>query len=307
MMPSHRRRGVASRLLVAAAAATVLAALTGAAAPAHSAGWKSGARNNDATVGFAGWRGTPLGVVSGWITWKSGWSGMHSYASGRNPRTLRSKSSNVSFGHGLFPGGGSLAACAAGEYDDEHQEVARRLAQNGVGDAEIRLGWEANGDWFPWSAAGKPADQWKACFTSVAKAMKSPDGGAPGLRICWSMGKKGRIDVKTIWPDGAPITNICLSHYGDPWDRFGNETHNGGPWGLRAWLAFARDKGKKLAFGEWGVGRAGDKPQYIKDMHDFFTEAGDSIAHEAYFNTGQYQLYPVGRNPNSSKVYQELF
>jgi hypothetical protein len=302
MLPLNRRRGLASRLLVGAAAATVLVALTGSAALA--AGWKSGARNNDSASAFASWRGTPLGVVSGWIDWKNGWSGMYNYASGRNPRTLRSKSSNVSFGHGLFPGGGSLAACASGDYDDEQREVARRLVNNGVGDAEIRLGWEANGDWFPWSAAGKPADQWKNCFTSVAKAMKDEAGS---LRICWSMGKKGRIDVRTIWPDGAPITNVCLSHYDDPWDRFGTETYHGGPWGLRAWLAFARDKGRKLAFGEWGVGRAGDNPQYIQEMHDFLEEAGDSIAHESYFNTGKYRFYPVGENPKSSALYQKLF
>ena len=28
---------------------------------------------------------------------------------------------------------------------------------------------------------------------------------------------------------------------------------NGGPQGLRAWLAFAKSKGKKLAIGEWGA------------------------------------------------------
>jgi hypothetical protein len=302
-MPSDCR-GFRSRLTAAGAAAAVLVALTGSAALAHNAGWKSGARNNDAATGFAGWRGTGLEVVSGWIDWRNGWSGMQSYASGRNPRTLRSKSSNVSFGHGLFPSGGSLAACASGEYDDEQREVARRLANNGVGDAEIRLGWEANGDWFPWSAAGKPAEQWKACFTSVAQAMKSEAGG---LRIAWSMGKKGRIDVRTIWPDGAPITNVCLSHYDDAQDRFGNEAYEGGPWGLEAWADFARGKGKKFCLGEWGVGRAGDNPQYIQDMHDFLERNAGTIAHEAYFNAGDNRLYPVGPNPRSSALYQQLF
>jgi hypothetical protein len=302
-MPSDCR-GFRSRLTAAGAAAAVLVALTGSAALAHNAGWKSGARNNDATTGFAGWRGTGLEVVSGWIDWRNGWSGMQSYAGGSNPRTLRSKSSNVSFGHGLFPSGGSLAACASGEYDDEQREVARRLANNGVGDAEIRLGWEANGDWFPWSAAGKPAEQWKQCFTRVANAMK---GEAGGLRIAWSMGKKGRVDVRTLWPDGAPITNVCLSHYDDAQDRFGNETFMGGPWGLEAWADFARGKGKKFCLGEWGVGRAGDNPQYIQDMHDFLERNRDTIAHEAYFNAKGHQLYLSTRVPRSAALYRELF
>jgi hypothetical protein len=282
----------------------VLVTLTGSAVLAHPGGWKSGARNNSAATGFASWRGTGLGVVSGWIDWKNGWSGMYSYASGSNPRSLRSKSSNVSFGHALFPSGGSLAACASGSYDDEQREVARRLSANGVGDAEIRLGWEANGDWFPWSAVGKPADQWKQCFTRAANAFKSVNGA---FRIAWSMGKKGRIDVRTIWPDSAPITDVCLSHYDDAQDRFGTETFMGGPWGLQAWIDFARSKGKKFCLGEWGVGRAGDNPQYIQQMHDVLERNAGAIAHEAYFNTKHYQLYPSTRVPKSAAHYRELF
>jgi hypothetical protein len=302
-MPSDCR-GFRSRLTAAGAAAAVLVGLAGPAALAHNAGWPSGARNNDATTGFAGWRGTGLGVVSGWIDWKNGWSGMYSYASGTQPRALRAKNANVSFGHGLFPQGSTLSACAAGSYDDEQKEVARRLATNGAGDAEIRLGWEANGDWFPWSASSSTATTWKTCFTRVANAMKS---AAPNLRIAWSMGKKGRIDVRTIWPDGAPITNVCLSHYDDAYDRFGTETYLGGPWGLQAWIDFAKSKGKKFCLGEWGVGRDGDNPSYIQSMHDVLERNAAAIAHEAYFNTSEYQLYPSTRVPKSAALYRELF
>src|SRR5689334_23824850 len=183
--------------IIAGLSGVAVTLLVAFAQPAHSANWRSGVRNNDTTNSFASWRGSSLGVVSGWIEWKKGWSGMNSYASGTQPRALRAKSSNVSFGHGLFPKGGSLAACAKGDYDAEQREVARRLAANGAGDAEIRLGWEGSGDWFPWSAAGKPPEQWKSCFTRVAKAMKA---GAPKLRIGWFMAKKGRVDVRTIYP-----------------------------------------------------------------------------------------------------------
>jgi hypothetical protein len=283
------------------AAVTLLVAF---AQPAQAADWRSGVRNNDTTISFASWRGSRLGVVSGWIDWKKGWSGMYSYASGTQPRALRAKSSNVSFGHGLFPKGGSLAACAKGDYDSEQREVARRLAANGAGDAEIRLGWEASGDWFPWSAAGKSPEQWKSCFTRVAKAMKA---GAPKLRIGWFMAKKGRVDVRKIYPADAPITNIGISHYDDPYARFGFETFKGGPWGLRAWVQFARSKGKKFAIGEWGVGRRGDNPRYIENMHDFLKWAGSSIAHEAYYNTGSYQLFPGKRLPKSAETYRRLF
>src|SRR5689334_10595060 len=80
--------------------------------PSHAAvSWKSGTRNNNHTTSFASWRGTPLSVVVGWIEYRKGWSGMYAYASSSSPRQLHAKSPNVSFGHGLFPNGGNLAAC----------------------------------------------------------------------------------------------------------------------------------------------------------------------------------------------------
>ena len=207
------------------------------------------------------------------------------------------------FGDDLFPNGGNRTACAKGDYDDEQREVARRLNANGVGDAEIRLGWEASGDWYAWTAVGKSATDWKNCFTHVAKAMKAQ---APKLRIAWHMAKKGKIDVRTIYPAGAPITNIGVSHYDDAEDRFGLETYKGGP-GLESLVPIRGSKGKKFEISEWGVGRSGDNPQYIQDMYNFLQWAGNSIAHEAYFNTSKYQLYPIGPNPKSSALYQKLF
>jgi hypothetical protein len=289
---------------VRALLAAVLALALAAPVQAHNAGWKSGARNNDAYNGMMTWRGTPAGVVNGYIDWKRGWGGMNSYVSGRQPRNLRARHSNVSFGHGLFPSGFTVRACASGSYDDEQAEVARRLAANGLGDAEIRLGWEASGDWFPWSINFVNPAEWVQCFTRVAKAMK---GAAPGLRIAWSMAKKGRGDVRKAWAPDAPITNVCLSHYDDDHDRFGLETYQGGPWGLQAWINFAKEKGKPFCIGEWGVGRKGDNPQYIQDMHDVLEANVGDIAHEAYFNTGQYQLYPPGPVPKSGELYRELF
>lgn len=283
--------------------AAALVTLSGEVALAGNA-WNSGVHAGTSSA-FAAWRGTPSGLAVGWAPWDT-WSNMLGYMSGKNPRTLKSKSPNVSIGLGLFPkSGGDLADCAAGKYADNHRSIGSRLAANGVGDVELRLGWEASNPNFPWTAVGKPADQWKACFTNAARAIKA---GAPNVRIAWHMAKKGKIDVNTIWPEDAPITNIGVSHYDDPYARFGTETaKNGSPWGLRAWLAFARSKGKKLELAEWGVGRNGDNPAYIERMHEFFREAGDDLAHEGYFNAGSYRLYPVSSLPRSSERYRELF
>ena len=258
---------------------------------------------------FSAWRGTPLGVTIGWIQWRDGgWSRMYTYASGSDVRVLRRNSSNVSLGQPLFPAGGSMAACANGQYYKNHQDVAKRLVANGVGDAEIRLGWEGNGDWFPWAAAGVNPETWKKCWVSAAKAFKSVSAK---FRIAWSMSKKGRLDVRKLWPtaDANLITNICLSVYADPWVRWGNETYEGGPYGMQAWLAFARSKGKKLCIGEWAVGLYGEDTAYLQKMHDFLAYAQFTgyFAHEGYWNNGKGRLYPTTSVPNSAKRYRELF
>ncbi len=265
--------------------------------------WKSGA-NGSSAGSFASWRGHPLGLATGWAPWNN-WSNMLGYMSGSSARTLRRMSSNVSIGVGLFPkSGGNLADCAAGKYAANHRSIGSRLASNGLGDAEIRLGWEANNPSYPWTAVGRSATQWKACFTNAAKAMKA---GSPRLRISWHMAKKGRVNVHNLWPQGAPITNVGVSHYDDNQARFGNETANGSPWGLRAWLAFARSKGKKLELAEWGVGRGGDNPRYIQNMYAFFRDAGNGLAHEGYFNARVHQIYSATRLPKSSAMYRQLF
>ncbi len=267
-------------------------------------GWRSGTSGGEATD-FASWRGAPLELATGFAPFDN-WTSMLNYMSGKNPRTLRARSANVSIGVGLFPKtDGNLADCAANKYAENHRSMGSRLAANGVGDAEIRLGWEASNASFPWTAVGQSASQWIACFTNAANAMKA---GSPDLRIAWHMAKKGKINVNTIWPDNAPITNIGISHYDDDQARFGMETAAGGsPWGLRAWLAFAQSKGKKLEISEWGVGRRGDNPTYIQNMYEFFRDAGDGLAHEGYLNGNGHELYSRTAFPKSSAIYRTLF
>ena len=195
--------------------AAVLVALTGSAALAHNTGWKSGVRNNSATTGFASWRGTGLGVVSGWIDWKNGWSGHVQLRQRQQPplapvqvvqRELRPRplSRPAATCRPVLPAATTMS-----------RERRRRLVANGVGDAEIRLGWEASGDWFPWSAAGKPAEQWKACFTRCGQGDEVRDGQQPPHRLVHGEEGAGRRPHHLPRRRSSLITNIGISHYDD--------------------------------------------------------------------------------------------
>ena len=58
---------------------------------------------------------------------------------------------------------GKLADGANGAFDGYFATLAQEIADTGLGEAIIRLGWEANGDWFAWKASADPG-LWKQYF-----------------------------------------------------------------------------------------------------------------------------------------------
>jgi hypothetical protein len=48
----------------------------------------------------------------------------------------------------------SHEAGARGEYNHHFKSLAEQLVQAGLEDSLLRLGWEMNGGWYPWRAAG---------------------------------------------------------------------------------------------------------------------------------------------------------
>ena len=45
----------------------------------------------------------------------------------------------------------TLKQCAAGAYDSHFHALGDTLKRFGKSDSYIRLGWEGNGDWYPWA------------------------------------------------------------------------------------------------------------------------------------------------------------
>ena len=74
--------------------------------------------------------------------------------------------------------GGSLSEVAAGAHDDTWRAVAALLRKHGRDDASIRIGLEANGDWFPWGIGhlghNDPA-QFVAAYRRVAQVLRVVD------------------------------------------------------------------------------------------------------------------------------------
>ena len=78
----------------------------------------------------------------------------------------------------------SLEAGARGDYNAHFQKLAQNLVRHGLGDSILRLGWEMNGGWYTWRAAGEE-EHFAAYFRQIVQTMRAVPG-AEKLQFCWN-------------------------------------------------------------------------------------------------------------------------
>lgn len=208
--------------------------------------------------------------------------------------------------------------CLNGSLDRHFLDIGRALNSKGLGNAIIRLGWEANGSGFPWKIR-ENVSEYKACFQRQVQLLRSV---APGLQIDWTMRKatEGRQGAHMLYPGDQFVDIVGVNYYDwfpaartqRDWDAAYSATYQGGPRGLGTWLTFARSRGKKLSVPEWGVatsaGGGGDNPFYVQKMHETFRRNAASMAYEGYFNcSDRHRLYPTNSLPRASAAYRQLW
>lgn len=279
--------------------------------------WKSGAACSGTE--FTSWRGRKMDVGIGWAPQES-WSSLVRYFQRSGAKRVAA-GGQASIGLPLLAKGsdGKFKECAAGAFDSHFKAIGSYLNSQGNGNTIVRLGWEANNHSYPWRVQGDVAG-FKACFARAATALRS---GAPGIQIAWHMAKKGKHKgpVTELYPGDAYVNQVSLSYYdrfpfhhnATVWAQQYNATYNGGPYGLGAWLNFARSRGKKLSIGEWGVndgydGGGTDNAFYVQKMGEFFRGNAGSIGYEGYYNCnytnpGIYRIHPTNHNPRAAAAY----
>jgi hypothetical protein len=181
----------------------------------------------------------------------------------------------------LFPNGGSLKDAAAGKYNAHYQGLAEQLKAYGrtADNTIIRLAWELNGNWEPWSGFSDPAS-FKAGWKQAVDTMRAV---IPGLRFDWCVSNGASTpDPSPLYPGDDYVDIIGNDIYDQTWQDLKTN-----PTGLN-WLAtFAAAHGKPISFPEWGLddtgahGR-GDDPAFIDMMADFI--ATHDVAYQSYFN-----------------------
>ncbi|HZF15735.1 MAG TPA: glycosyl hydrolase [Steroidobacteraceae bacterium] len=226
----------------------------------------------------------------------------------------------VVFSVPMLPGDGhtTLADGASGKFDKLFRDYAAVLQKYGYGTAVIRIGWEFNGDWYPW-AAGKDPTSWIKYWRRIVTAMRSVPGTSFQFDWCPAAGWT-RFRAADAYPGDAYVDVIGLDVYNISWDpkvktpeqRWSALTY--AMQGLRWHRDFAASHGKAMSFPEWGTGKRGDKlgggddPYFIEHMADWMHD-NPVLYHNywdyahAYFNG----KLSDGHQPKSGAAFIESF
>ena len=224
-------------------------------------------------------------------------------------------------------GDGDFLSIVNGDHDWVYRKVARDLVREGRGRSIVRIGWEANGDWFRWDATARTASQYVAAFRHIVAVLRSV---APDLVIDFDIscgvalrGQRDRLAALTELYPGDDAVDIVGC---DTYDWYNTKALNEVSWnaairphdavGIADVADFARARGKGLAFPEWGLaspadGGLGDNPFYIEKMRSFFEANADVLVLESYFSEPETSLansiWNPDQNSQSSAVYARLW
>ncbi len=201
----------------------------------------------------------------------------------------------------------NLQRTARGEYDDDFRIVARNLIAAGYPDAVIRLGNEPDGVFNPWSSIGNEAE-YIAAFRHVhdVLAEESSKFRFEYTTTRGGFGARGRA----AYPGDAYVDILGLDIYyriSTPLtDQVWSDQYESV---LRGHQQFAKERGKPVAYTEWGVAKF-DQPEFIDRMHGWFSSlpssGAGSLVYQSYFNPGD-ETYALSLYPKTERRYLQLF
>lgn len=323
-MPADARGMKLRRLLPVVLAAVSLGPATSAMAnpPTPMSGAYVGAGNPLALSSFESWRGATAPIVVDYL-------GRHTWTDITDPswllsrwRPLTTSGATLVLAVPLLPeSGGTLAQGATGQFNGYFKVLAQGLVAGGDGNAILRLGWEPNGTWFPWSlhansTTASPAD-FAVFWRQVVSTMRSVPGAK--FKFDWTVNNGwSAVPAAQAYPGDPYVDYIGIDAYDQGWAANGGPiTNPAARWqqianssnGLSFWAAFARQHIKPVTVPEWGLvtntlNGGGDDPNYIDMMFAWLSQ--NHAAYDSYFNACG-SIINSGTTPYAAAEYSRLW
>ena len=202
-------------------------------------------------------------LASDYLIRASGWDGMDG-AGGSEDWMLdqwRNSGYRLVLGVPILPGGsgGTLAAGAAGAYNQYFSILAQTLVKDGAANAILRLGWEFNGTWYPWSVASNTdAQNFAQFWRQIVNTMRAVPGQQ--FKFLWNPNGGGTTswNLELAYPGSAYVDYIGTDDYDEYWGSsftpqasWSNAVTQ--TWGLNWLRTFAAAQGRPIAIPEWSV------------------------------------------------------
>lgn len=255
----------------------------------------------DLTLEFISWKVLSAGTTWGLGCWKKGGQ------------------KHVVYSLPMLPDDGSavLADGAYGKFDMLFRRYAAKLVQFGFGDAVIRIGWEFNGEWYPWAASKDPQsyiEYWRRIVTT----MRSVPGA--NFKFDWCMaGGWTQFLPEKAYPGDAYVDYIGMDFYNVSIDRKAVtpeqrwESRLNTRRGLKWHRDFAAQHGKPMSYPEWGTGLkpdgsgGGDDAYFIEQMAQWI--AANDVAYHSYWDspTGVNARLSDDHQPRAGAAYKRVF
>ena len=213
----------------------------------------------------------------------------------------------------------ALADCAAGANDARWVEMSKAIANQPLYRTSIiRLGWEANGNWYNWRANVNPT-AWKACYRRIVGILRANDN--LHLTFDWTVaGQRQNIPAEQIYPGDDVVDIVGVDMYDTDWSRYNggapatpavqaevwDKTVLNGDHGLTWYTAFSKAHGKPLHIDEWGLippsgHGGGDNTLYVQNMWNYAINPDSNVKALLYFNSPA-----IADFPKSAALYKKL-
>ncbi len=279
----------------------------------------AGCTGRDRVAGFEQWLGRKVDRMVDFLSPDS-WTALEATAMWVG-ECWRARAGRVVLSVPLLPrdGRSTLAEVAEGRHDAAIATVATRLVERGHGAALIRLGWEFNAAWFPWSATAEPA-HYVAAWRRFVTVMRGVPGASFRFDWCPILGV-GVASPEPAYPGddvvdviGADVYNVNYFAAGTTSAARRFELLRTAPFGIEWHRRFAQAHGKPMSYPEWGTGTrpdghgGGDDAVFMAGMVRWIGAA--PVEYQGYWN------YPApdfagtlsdGSQPASAAVYRAAF
>jgi hypothetical protein len=237
-------------------------------------------------------------------------------------------------------------AVAAGTDDSYYTTLAQNLVASGFGSSYIRLGWEFQGGWFPWTICNADGQQdFVAAFRNIVTSMRAASG--ENFKFIWNPDDSDDTScagqLESYYPGDSYVDAVGLDAYDETggtvtdserWTEILDGVNAGGwtettpqpingqsfeGYGLNWLAAFAAEHGKQTVLPEWGLWSSsgtndggGDDPYFINEMAAWIkaNATGPAIFWNGDSSDVTNLTIPgesTGQVPNSTAAFQSDF